>query len=110
MRDAQFINILKSRVKPQRAQVCGIKCVFGYDLVIFDRLDTNFGGFGVDPRNRYKRTDEIKWRIVTTPRPKGRGFLFLRLQLAVCQNYASLHKQRRIALPPLVSGYLAAEY
>ncbi|WP_419903791.1 hypothetical protein [Kiloniella sp.] len=47
---------------------------------------------------------------VTTPRPKGRGFLFLRLQLAVCQNYASLHKQRRIALPPLVSGYLAAEY
>ena len=48
--------------------------------------------------------------LVTTPRPKGRGFLFLRLQLAVCQNYASLHKQRRIALPPLVSGYLAAEY
>ena len=33
--------------------------------------------------------------------PKGPGFLLHRLQQAICSSYASRHKQRRIALPPL---------
>ena len=44
---------------------------------------------------------------VTTPRPKGPGFLLHRQQRAVCPSYACLHKQRRIALPPVIAGCLA---
>lgn len=43
---------------------------------------------------------------VTTPRPKGRGFLLLRQlreALMCCPTDACLHKQKRIALPPLIS-------
>ena len=45
---------------------------------------------------------------VTTPRPEGQGFLLLRLQREIFPSYASFHKQRRIDLPPLESGYNTA--